>query len=82
MKKLVKGDIIFLMGQDDILAKNALSKTYNAFLLDEDIGVVTRPYYWFNKDVRKPVRVVTPYNENKDSIISVFDGEPDIQNLF
>ncbi len=82
LKRLAKGDILFLMGQDDILAKNALSMTYNAFLLDENIGVVTRPYYWFDEDVRKPVRAVTPYNENEDSIISVFDGEKEIHKIF
>src|SRR5208283_2688445 len=41
LRKLAKGDVLFLMGQDDILGKGALSKTHNAFLLDEDIGAVT-----------------------------------------
>lgn len=82
LRKLAKGDVLFLMGQDDILLKAALSKTYNAFLLGEEIGMVTRPYYWFDEDVRKPVRAVKPYDKNKDSVISVFDGKREVEKIF
>lgn len=77
-----KNDILFLMAQDDILAKDALQKTHDAFLLDENIGVVTRPYFWFEKDINKPVRAVLPYNENGDSVISVFDGKNEFMKIF
>ncbi|OQA74425.1 MAG: Abequosyltransferase RfbV [Candidatus Dependentiae bacterium ADurb.Bin246] len=66
---MATGDILFLMAQDDILSKNSLQKTYDAFLLDDDIGCVTRPYFWFMDDINKPVRAVLPYDENKDSIL-------------
>lgn len=69
------GDILFLMGHDDILLEDALQKTCNAFMLGEDIGVVTRPYYWFEDDFRKPVRAILPYDKNRDTILSIFDGE-------
>ncbi len=82
LKRLASGDILFLMGQDDILLKDALLKTYNAFLLGAEIGAVTRPYYWFSEDVRKPVRAVKPYNGNEDSIISIFDGEREVKKIF
>ncbi|MBL7150807.1 glycosyltransferase [Candidatus Microgenomates bacterium] len=82
LRKLIKGDILFLMGQDDILLKNALLKTYQAFLLGEEIGAVTRPYYWFDEDVRKPIRAVAPYDEKKDRVISIFDGEREVQKIF
>ena len=82
LRKLIKGDILFLMGQDDILLKNALLKTYQAFLLGEEIGAVTRPYYWFDEDVKKPIRAVTPYDEKKDRVISIFDGEREVQKIF
>lgn len=77
-----KNDIIFLMAQDDILAKDALQKTHNAFLLDDDVGVVTRPYFWFEKDINKPVRAVLPYDENKDTVISVFNGKREFMKIF
>jgi glycosyltransferase involved in cell wall biosynthesis len=82
LRKLAKGDILFLMGQDDILGNSALSKTCNAFLLDADVGVVTRPYFWFDEDISHPVRAVKPYDKNKDSEISVFDGRKSIQKIF
>lgn len=56
-------DIIYLMGQDDILAKDALMKTYNAFKISETIGIVSRAYYHFtgndfqsgNRNTCKPI---------------------------
>lgn len=56
-------DIIYLMGQDDILAKDALLKTYNAFKISEKIGIVSRAYYHFtgndfqsgNRNTCKPI---------------------------
>jgi len=77
-----KNDILFLMAHDDILAKDALRKTHDAFLLDDNIGVVTRPYFWFEKDIHKPVRAVLPYDENKTSIISIFDGKKEFMKIF
>lgn len=82
LRKLARGDILFLMGQDDILLKGALLKTYNTFLIDEDIGVATRPYYWFQQDVKKPVRAIIPYDKNKDAVISIFDGKREVQKIF
>lgn len=75
-------DIIFLMGQDDILLKDALLNAYNAFSLDRDVGVITRPYYWFDTDFRKPVRAVKPFNPYKDSVISIFDGNNEFYKIF
>jgi glycosyltransferase involved in cell wall biosynthesis len=82
LRQLAKGDVLFLMGQDDVLLKGALSKTCNAFLLDQDIGGVTRPYFWFDKDIRCPVRVVRPYDKTRDSIISVYEGPKVMEKFF
>jgi len=82
LRKLAKGDILFLMGQDDILLRDALLKTYNAFMLGEEIGLVTRPYYWFYEDVRKPVRAIFPYDSARDRIVSVLDGKKEVQKIF
>jgi len=76
------GDVVFLMGHDDILLKDALLKTYNAFGLDGNIGVVTRPYYWFFEDPGVPVRAVRPYDRKKDAVLSVFDGEEALRKIF
>lgn len=82
LRKLANGDVLFLMGQDDILLQDALLKTNNAFLLGDDIGVVTRPYYWFDENITKPVRAIMPYDSNNDSVISIFDGEKEVQKIF
>ena len=83
LKKLVKGDILFLMGQDDILLESALLKTVEAFKLGKEIGAVVRPYYWFEgEDVLKPVRAVTPYDPHQDRVISVFDGRREVEKIF
>ena len=76
------GDIIYLMGQDDILAKGALSSTYEAFMLSDDIGAVTRPYYWFDEEITKPVRAKDQFNKNEDSIISIHDGDEAVIAVF
>lgn len=82
LTKLSKGQIIFLMGQDDILAKDALINTLNAFEISDDVGAVTRPYYWFDKDIRKAVRAKQQYDEKKDSVISIKDGKDAVLSVF
>ncbi len=77
-----RGEFIFLLGHDDILLKDTLDKTVKAFDLGNDIGVVTRPYYWFYDGVENPVRVVRPFNSKKDSILSVFEGQKVINSIF
>jgi len=66
-----KNDILILLGQDDVLLNDALLDTYNAFLISDDIGAVTRPYYWFTNDINTPVRVVSVYDPDKTAVISI-----------
>lgn len=67
----VKGDVMMLMAQDDILLKDALAKIAHGFMLDDDIGIVTRPYYQFEYDPTVPVRYWPPPSEKKDLVISI-----------
>lgn len=76
------GDIIYLMGQDDILGKGALMDTYNAFKFSEGIGAVTRPYYWFDKDINKPVRAKKQLNPNRNEIVRITDPRQSIIRVF
>lgn len=80
--KKVSGDIIYLMGQDDILGKDALMNTYKAFKISENIGAVTRPYYWFDKDINKPVRAKEQLNLERDEIIKITDPYQKIIRVF
>jgi len=68
-----EGEIIYLMGQDDILGKGALEETYKAFKISEDIGAVARPYFWFDEKIEKPVRTTNQLNPEKNEIVRITD---------
>lgn len=72
-KSNITGDIMIVMAQDDILLKDALLKIANGFLLDDDIGVVARPFYQFEYDPKVPVRYWPPPSTKKDTIITIND---------
>jgi len=59
------GDILYFLGADDILSKNALKETSAAFMKDENIGAVTRPYFWFQGHTLTPIRVTPTLHENE-----------------
>lgn len=80
-RKNVTGDIIYLMGQDDILAKDALLNTYKAFKISEDIGAVTRPYFWFDENIEKPVRAKERLG-NRDTIVRITDDPKKVIRVF
>lgn len=67
------GDILYLMAQDDILGVGALEDTYRAFKISDDIGAVTRPYFWFDRDIRQPVRETGQLNPDQDEIVRITD---------
>ena len=70
------------MGQDDILAKRTLQKVHDVFVNYPQIGAVTRVYYWFDEDVKKPVRAKFPISNDHDSIVSVEDDPKKIVQMF
>jgi glycosyltransferase involved in cell wall biosynthesis len=81
-RKRAKGEIIYLMGQDDILAKDALLDTYQAFKSSPDIGAVTRPYFWFDEQISKPVRAKEQLDRRKDTIVRITDDPEKVVAVF
>lgn len=81
-RKNCQGDILYLMGQDDILGKGALQDTYEVFANDESIGAVTRPYYWFDHDVMVPVRAKAQMNPEKNEVVHITVGAPKVIAVF
>jgi len=81
-RRKAKGEILYLMGQDDILAKDAMLNTYKAFLKSSDIGAVTRPYYWFDREIDKPVRAKKQLNPDKDEILTINSDKQKINIMF
>lgn len=67
------GDIIYLMGQDDILGSDALEETHKAFQISDDIGAVARPYFWFDEKIAQPVRATRQLNPTKNEIVRIND---------
>ena len=72
-KKNCLGDILFLMAADDILLEDALDNTHSAFKLDENIGAVTRPYYWYTKNIVKPVLETPRFSTGQNEVGSIDD---------
>jgi glycosyltransferase involved in cell wall biosynthesis len=68
-------EIVFLMGDDDILLSNALEKTIACFENNAGVGLVTRPYYWFIDDVGRPVRAVKPFTDDLSTVIVNKDSD-------
>lgn len=82
LASLAQGDILFYLCQDDILLKNALRMTHDAFIKNKNIGAVTRPFYWFDDDVSKPIRAVFPPDKYYDTVLSIFAGEQSVKSIF
>ena len=76
------GDIIYLLGQDDILSVDALTSAYKAFQLSPDIGAVTRPYRWFDEDLNTTVRARLPLNPLKDEVVKITDSPERVVSVF
>jgi len=76
------GEFIYLMGQDDIMATNTLKNTINAFKLSKNIGAVTRPYFWFDKDIKIPVRAKKQLNQKKNIIVKITDNPQKVIRVF
>ena len=58
------GDILFFISGDDIADRSALEKVMDAFSINHDIGVVLRPYFWFEDEFCVPVRITTQFKKN------------------
>jgi len=78
-RKRSKGDIIFLMGQDDILRQNTLKDVHKIFVENKNVGAITRPYYWFQDDkTKKPIRLKNGINYKKNTMITIKSPFSDI----
>ena len=81
-RKKAIGEIVYLMGQDDILASGALENTWQAFQVSEDIGAVTRPYFWFDKSIKRPVRAKKQLNAKQDEVVRIDDNPKRVVAVF
>lgn len=78
-KNRAKGDILYYVCADDIIDINALKQTIEAFSFSPEIGIVTRPYFWYEKDITKPVRLTRQFSQNE--IVSINSPYEKIRNV-
>lgn len=79
---LARNEIVYLAAHDDVLSRNSLQRTNDAFQKDPDIGAVTRAYFWFDDDIKKPIRLKLPVDEMKDSVVSISDDPKKVMAIF
>jgi len=79
-KNKARSEILFYLCQDDLIEKFALDKVYQAFMLSKEVGIVTRPYLWFEEDPSKPIRVKKQFRKNQ--IVSINSSFQKIVDVF
>jgi glycosyltransferase involved in cell wall biosynthesis len=67
------GEILYLMGQDDLLRKGLLQDTHDILAAHTEVGAVTRPFFWFDQDVKKPLRATPQLNPACDELVRITD---------
>jgi len=73
--------ILFLFGQDDVLAENKLQTYVDIFEKYPQVGAISRPYFWFDKNIDTPVRA-KKYLKNTNTIINTNSPYSHIHRLF
>jgi len=63
-------DIVLYLAQDDIFSTNAIASVQNVFKNNPPVGFMTRPYFWFYDDIKKPIRHVPPPNLKAHTVIT------------
>lgn len=81
-RKHANADFIYLMGQDDVMATDTLKNTFKAFNISPQIGAVTRPYFWFDKDIKTPVRAKKHLSLKKNTIVKITDNPKKVIRVF
>ncbi len=77
-----KTPLVLFLAQDDIFSKNAVQIVLDAFEQYPEAAFLTRPYFWFEHDVHKPIRHIPPLNPQKHTLLSWQDGEVAVKGVF
>lgn len=72
------GDILFLMGQDDLIRPLTIKKVVAVFEKNPQVDALTRPYYWFENNPLKPNRAKPTTSNQQDKIVNVHNSLDDI----
>jgi glycosyltransferase involved in cell wall biosynthesis len=78
--KFAKNDIVFLLGQDDLIINRSLSDSARLLSKHPQAAFVTRPYYWFFSNPSLPLRHIAPIS-TKTKIIELSQNPEQVINL-
>lgn len=59
-----RGEIVYFVCADDLIDINTIKRVKKAFRLSSKIGVVTRPYFWFENELSKVIRVTEQFDSD------------------
>lgn len=77
-----KTPIVLFLAQDDIFSKDAVQIVLDAFDQFPKAAFLTRPYFWFENDVHKPIRYIPPLNAKKNVLMRWQDGKEAVKGVF
>ncbi len=80
--KEAKNKLVLFLAQDDMFSVDAVQKVIDAFEEFPEAAFLTRPYFWFETDYRKPIRHVPPLNPKKNVLMKLKDGERTVKGVF
>lgn len=80
--KHAKNDVVLFLAQDDVFSSDAIQKVFDAFEKFPQAAFMTRPYFWFEHDITKPIRHVPPLNPKKNVLMYLKDGERTVKGVF
>lgn len=80
--QVAEGDIIVLLGADDIFSENYLERVATAFS-DNKVTGISRSYYWFNSSPERAVRYKPGVRKNviRNESITIDSDPEDIRQL-
>ena len=63
-------EFIFLLAQDDELSPIAIESCLMCFHIFPHVAAVARPYFWYQKSLDHPVRMISPLDRSKPTVVS------------
>lgn len=77
-----KYDLVAFLAHDDIFAKDAIDEIVKAFNEYPEAAFITRPYFWFEYDIKKSIRHVSPINPKKNELMWLHEGEKTVKGVY
>ncbi|MCL4383957.1 glycosyltransferase [Patescibacteria group bacterium] len=81
-RRYCHGEILLLMGQDDLLSPGTIKYYISLFKKYPQVGAITRPYYWFDKNSHIAVRRKKLLNSEIDEQVSIKSPSDKIIRVF